>query len=468
MGMRDYMDLLEFQLRIREGVAEAFPGRYWVKAEIASWSPRSNGHCYLSLTQSRAGKPVAEARAMIWKWNYPVIKGFFEEKTGQALQAGITVLVRVQVSFSELYGISLFIDDIDPAFTLGEKAMERKRSIERLTAGGYLEMQKELALPDIPCRLAVITSRTAAGYGDFRNHLLDNPEGYAFRLDLMEALMQGEQAPASIMSALLDAADKGYDAILILRGGGSELDLACFDDYELAVAIATCPVPVVTAIGHDRDVHIADMVAHTSVKTPTALADLFLDALRAQDALLDRLRKRIESAAIRLVNREELRLKGLDAHVGRSVQRRLGEMERQVQAACARIRLALARKTAAQENALQRAAGRIVRGLSGKYAQVAAQKDAVLRRLQFAASARVSQEISAVALKEARIKATDPRNILSLGYVLVTGKDRQVLKTVEKVSVGDRIGVRFSDGSLQARVDEVYSEKIDNNKTHIA
>ena len=143
-------------------------------------------------------------------------------------------------------------------------------------------------------------------------------------------------------------------------------------------------------------------------------------------------------------------------------------MERQVQAACARIRLALARKTAAQENALQRAAGRIVRGLSGKYAQVAAQKDAVLRRLQFAASARVSQEISAVALKEARIKATDPRNILSLGYVLVTGKDRQVLKTVEKVSVGDRIGVRFSDGSLQARVDEVYSEKIDNNKTHIA
>ncbi|MBR1699471.1 MAG: exodeoxyribonuclease VII large subunit, partial [Bacteroidales bacterium] len=148
------MDLLEFQLRIREGVAEAFPGRYWVKAEIASWSPRSNGHCYLSLTQSRAGKPVAEARAMIWKWNYPVIKGFFEEKTGQALQAGITVLVRVQVSFSELYGISLFIDDIDPAFTLGEKAMERKRSIERLTAGGYMEMQKELALPDIPCRLA--------------------------------------------------------------------------------------------------------------------------------------------------------------------------------------------------------------------------------------------------------------------------------------------------------------------------
>ena len=446
MEMRDYMDLLELQLLIKEGVAEAFPGRYWVKAEIASWSPRSNGHCYLSLTQSRGGRPVAEARAMIWKWNYPTIKSFFEEKTGQALQAGITVLVRVQVSFSELYGISLFIDDIDPAFTLGEKALERKRSIERLTAGGYMELQKELALPEVPYRLAVITSKTAAGYGDFRNHLLNNPEGYVFRLDLLEALMQGEQAPASIMSALLDAGEKDYDAILILRGGGSELDLACFDDYELAVAIATCPVPVVTAIGHDRDVHIADMVANLSVKTPTALADLFLEALRAQDALLDRLQQR----------------------VGGAVQRRFSAMEQRVSALRSRIHLALMRKLNVQENALVRASGRISRGLFGKYSEVAGLRDKVLHRLQFAASARVSQEISALALKEARIKATDPRNILSLGYVLVTGKDRQVLKTVEKVSVGDRIGVRFSDGSLEARVDEIYSERIDNNKTHIA
>lgn len=446
MEERDYMDLLELQLHIKEGVAEAFPGRYWVKAEIASWSPRSNGHCYLSLTQSRGGKPVAEARAMIWKWNYPIIKSVFEEKTGQPLQAGITVLVRVQVSFSELYGISLFIDDIDPAFTLGEKALERKRSIERLTAGGYMEMQKELALPDVPYRLAVITSKTAAGYQDFRNHLLRNPEGYVFRLDLLEAFMQGEQAPASIRAALLEAGEQPYDAILILRGGGSELDLSCFDDYDLAVAIATCPVPVVTAIGHDKDVHIADMVAHASVKTPTALADVFLQAYKAQDAILDT----------------------LNARVQQSVQRRIADMDRQVNTVQARIRLALTRKMNAQENALLRASGRISRGLFGKYGEVAALRDRVLHRLQFAASARVSQEISAVALKEARIKATDPRNILSLGYVLVTGRDRQVLKTVEKVSVGDRIGVRFSDGSLQARVDEVYSERIDNDKTHIA
>ncbi len=424
MGDRNYMELLELQTRIKESIASAFPGRYWVKGEIASFSPRSNGHCYLSLTQSRGGRSIAEARAMIWSWKYPQLKNFFESSTGEPLRAGITVLVQVQVNFSELYGVSLFIENIDPAFTLGEKALERKKAIEKLTAEGYMEMQKELALPDLPYRLAVITSKTAAGYQDFRNHLLNNPEGYAFHLDLYEALMQGEQAPASIMEALEEVAEKGYDAVLILRGGGSELDLACFDDYNLAVAIATLPVPVITAIGHDKDVHIADMVAHASVKTPTALADLFLEAYEAQDAILDRLAQRVSSA----------------------IQRRLGSLEMP----------------------LQRCIGRISRGLLQKYADVARLKDNAVHRLQFAAQARVSAEVSRVALKEALISASDPRKILGLGYVLVTGKDNKVLKTVDKVTVGDRIGVRFNDGSLTARVDEVYSDRIDNNQVKTA
>lgn len=446
MEAKDYMDLLELQGRIKDSLTEAFPGRYWVKAEINSWSPRANGHCYLSLSQSRGGKLLAESRAIIWKWHFPQLKAFFEQATGQSLQAGLTVLVRVQVNFSELYGVGLFIDNIDPAFTLGEQALERKRAIERLTSGGYMDLQKELALPDIPYRLAVISSPTAAGYGDFRKHLLENPEGYAFHVQLYEALMQGEQAPASIMAALEEAAESACDAVLILRGGGSEVDLACFDDYALAVAIATSPVPVITAIGHERDVHIADMVANASVKTPTALADLFLDAYRAQDARLDRLQKRVTDA----------------------VQQRFVGMERVLAQVQGRIRLGLSRKLSALENALVRSQGRISRGLLQKYALVARLSDAACHRLKFAASARVSQEYSALALREARIKATDPRNILSLGYVLVTGKDRQVLKTVDKVAVGDRIGVRFQDGSLTAKVDEIYSEKIDNDKVHIA
>ena len=443
---RDYLELAELQARIKEGIEDAFPGKVWVKAEISSWSPRANGHCYLSLSQSRGGKVTAESRAMIWKWNFLQLKTFFEETTGQVLQAGITVLVRVQVSFSELYGISLFIDDIDPAFTLGEKALERKRAIERLTAGGYMDMQKELALPALPYRLAVVTSRTAAGYGDFRRHLMENPEGYVFRLDLYEALMQGEGAPSSIIAALAEASEGSYDAILLLRGGGSELDLACFDDYDLAVAIATCGIPVITAIGHDRDYHIADMVAHAFVKTPTALADLFLESYEAEDAALDALQRRIAGG----------------------LMEKTASALRQTDAVRARIRMGWLRRLGMVENDLQRCSGRIMKGLLRKYTDVARLSEAVGRRLQFAAGARYSAEVSRLALKEALIKASDPRNILGLGYVLVTGKDNKVLKTVDKVAVGDRIGVRFSDGSLLASVDEVFSEKLDNDKVNIA
>ena len=225
---------------------------------------------------------------------------------------------------------------------------------------------------------------------------------------------------------------------------------------------------MVTAIGHDRDVHIADMVANTTVKTPTALADLFLDACVAQDRRLDSLQQRVGDAGKRVLNREELKLAATDARIRQSVQRRLGEMEQRVSQVQARIRLGLNRKLSQQENSLLRAMGRISKGLLGKFTQVARLRDAVAHRLQFAASARLSQEVSVLALKEARIKSTDPRNILSLGYVLVTGKDHQVLKTVSRVGVGDRIGVRFQDGSLTAKVDEVYKETIDNNKVNIA
>lgn len=315
---KDWLELSELLTRIKEDVADAFPDRYWVKAEISSWSPRANGHCYLNLSESERGKQVADIRAMIWKWNYPQLKAFFESETGQPLQAGITVLVRVQVHFDPVFGMSLFIDDIDPAFTVGEQALARKKAIERLTAEGYLDMQRELVLPRLPYRLAVITSKTAAGYGDFRKHLLENEAGYAFQVDLYEALVQGDSAPASMISALQEAQERPYDAVLILRGGGGVADLSCFDDYDLAVAIATCPVPVVTAIGHERDYHIADMVANRFVKTPTALADLFLDAYAAEDALLD----------------------GYESRIRRAVSDRLGGMLRKVDAAVHRLQFA--------------------------------------------------------------------------------------------------------------------------------
>ncbi|MDO5320816.1 MAG: exodeoxyribonuclease VII large subunit [Bacteroidia bacterium] len=281
----DAIDLLTLQRLLKEGIEDLFPERVWVKAEIASMQLKTNGHCYLELCQDSGRGVVAKAKAIIWKNQYFPLSQYFKNETGADLRAGISVLVLAQVNYSELYGISLIIEDIDPAVTLGEAELKRRQTIERLESEGLMEKQKQLEMAALPYRLAVISARDAAGFGDFKRHLLENEYGFSFDVRLFEATMQGETAPESIIDALerVQAAEEKFDAALILRGGGSALDLVCFDDYDLCFSIANANIPVLTAIGHDKDFHVADMAAFDFVKTPTALADVFIDAVAAED-----------------------------------------------------------------------------------------------------------------------------------------------------------------------------------------
>ncbi len=304
----EYTDLLELQLRLREEIEESFPERLWVRAEIASVQAKANGHCYLDLSQSEEGRIVAKAKAVIWRSRFAPLRAYFREATGGDLAPGMEVLVRAQVSYSELYGLSLTVDEIEPRFTLGDAELQRRRTLEKLAADGLLDRQQELEPALLPYRLAVVSARDAAGYGDFRRHLEENAYGFVFEVELFEATMQGEDAPASIVDALerVECAERPFDAVLLMRGGGSALDLACFDDYGLCFAIANCPVPVYTAIGHDRDVHVADRVAYDAVKTPTALADRFIDAFAAEDERISAFGNRLRMAfAARLAAMEQ-------------------------------------------------------------------------------------------------------------------------------------------------------------------
>ncbi len=313
----EYIDLFTLQSRLKLGLEDLFPDRIWVRAEIASVSVKANGHCYLDLSQNDGNGIAARAKAVIWRSKYYQLNQFFVAATGSSLQAGMSVLVRVQVTYSELYGLTLTVDDLDPQFTLGEQEMEKRRTIARLEAEGLLERQKALTPAALPYALAVVTARDAAGYGDFSRHLHSNAFGFVFRTDLYEATMQGPTAPESIVDALdrIESAGTAYDAVLILRGGGSVLDLSCFDDYGLCWRIAQCTVPVYTAIGHDRDRHVADMVAFSSVKTPTALADLFLDCYMAEDERISGFGSRLRLAFINKVNALSSRVDLLEARI---------------------------------------------------------------------------------------------------------------------------------------------------------
>ncbi|HBH20992.1 MAG TPA: exodeoxyribonuclease VII large subunit [Rikenellaceae bacterium] len=292
------IDLYELQCLLREGIESFFPDKLWVKAEISSVQVKTNGHCYLELCTNRDGKTIAKAKAVIWRSRYQAVAEYFFESTGSRLSSGMEVLVRVSVSYSELYGLTLTVDEVEPEYTVGAAELQKRKTIERLTAEGLMDRQKSLSAAVLPYSLAVISARDAAGYGDFRKHLEHNEYGFVFHVTLFEASMQGESAPSSISDAIFRVETSGekYDAVLILRGGGSALDLACFDDYGLCLTIAQCPIPVYTAIGHDRDEHVSDMVAFRSEKTPTALADCFVGALQAEDELISSFGTRLRLA----------------------------------------------------------------------------------------------------------------------------------------------------------------------------
>ena len=388
---KEFVDLFEFLSRLKEGINCIFPGSLWLRAEISAIKARQGGHCWLELSQSDQSGLIAKASAVIWSSKYRFIAPYFESVTGSPLQEGMVVLVQVQVNYSQLYGLSLVVSDIDPEYSLGLKEVERQRTIERLVKEGLMDMQKGLELPMLPRRLAVISAEDAAGYRDFVRHLEGNPYGFSFDLTLFPALMQGTDCPQSVVGALDAVLESGedFDVVLILRGGGAKLDLACFDDYRMAAVIAQFPLPVLTAIGHDQDYHVCDMVAHVYLKTPTALADEILSIYEDEDARLSSFLTRIAMAT----------------------SGRLSAAESEVNLLGMRIRNGFILKISAMESALE-----------------------VLRT---------------------RIAASDPAKVLERGYVLAVDGEGRVLRNAAGRQKGDRVSVMFADGRIDCTIDGV-------------
>ncbi|MBR6540880.1 MAG: exodeoxyribonuclease VII large subunit, partial [Bacteroidales bacterium] len=286
----------ELMGRIKKGVESELSHMEWVVGEISQVQENASGHCYIELVEYRESDKavVAKARAVIWDSEYRMIKPFFYSLTGSSIKAGMNVLVKVKVTYSVIYGLTLVVYDIDPSYTVGELELRRQQTIAKLQQDGCMDMNSQLQLAVLPCRLAVVSSATAAGYRDFMNHLKGNEYGIGFKTTLFNAVMQGDEAPGSIIAAMEQIAQRQgeYDAAVIIRGGGAVMDLVCFDDYELALNIAQFPLPVIVGVGHDHDYHVADMVAHTSVKTPTAVADFLVENFLQENQKLTRLYQR--------------------------------------------------------------------------------------------------------------------------------------------------------------------------------
>lgn len=448
------LSLTELNRNIKQALRDALPETYWVRAETSEVRVNSySGHCYLEFIEKdeRTGQVAARARGTIWAQQYAVIRPYFEEEAGRPFTSGLKVLVRVAVDFHELYGLSLTVHDIDPSFTVGDLVRRRKEIVRQLQADGVFDLNRALPFPPRPQRIAVISSATAAGYEDFTNQLLGNEYGFPFYVRLYPALMQGERTEASIIAALdrIYAVREAFDVVVIIRGGGSTADLSCFDSYALAANCAQFPLPIITGIGHERDDTVVDLVAHTRLKTPTAVAAFLIDCMAAQLADINDLRDRLYRAATVRIEREQQTFRSVVARfpllVSGHVERRRAEWLR-LSARLATVPQLIERRRTEWHRLSARLAA-----VPQRIARHRERIDALPERLRSAADSLLMRRRHDLELSEQHIRLASPDVLLQRGYTM-TLRDGVIVKRASTLSPGDTVTIRFADGEREGRI----------------
>ena len=440
------LSLYELNRMVSEVLALSLNDSYWIVAEIASLNEHISGHCYLELvdkggtqtktgsriglTSNKSGQFKAQARATIWRTAWSKIQPKFHKATGDYLAAGMKVLLEVTVTFHEVYGYSLNVSDIDPSYTLGDMARRRQEIIQQLDDDGILILNKELQFPRPLQRIAVISAAGAAGYGDFCNQL--DESGFRFSTHLFPATMQGKEVEASVIAALDAIALEAdhWDCVVIIRGGGSVSDLNGFESYLLAANVAQFPLPVLTGIGHERDDTVVDIVAHTRLKTPTAVAQFLIDQMSKELQIIEDLEHALTQS---LRNNIMLYRQRYDAAAYR--------LERAATAFAAREREHLVRLSARIEKSctyqLQRQ-HHAIDSLTNAYVQGA-------HRL-------LERHNHKLQLLEHAIKLSGPERILKMGYSITTDAEGNVIKSPQDAAVGSVIKTQLYKGSITSKV----------------
>ena len=433
-GNGGHLTLYELNSLVRDAIELTLPGDYWVEAELSEVRERG-GHCYMELVQKDidGNSLVARASAKCWRSVWQTARPQFEKVTGQSLHAGMQVLLRVHAQFHESYGFSWIVTGIDPTFTLGDMARKRQEVIKRLKAEGVFELNKELPLSPFAQRIAVISSDTAAGYGDFCNQLDTNSFGFAFSVTLFQAVMQGERTERSVIAALdaINVDAEKFDCVVIIRGGGAVSDLSAFDSLLLAENVANFPLPVITGIGHERDESVVDMVAHTRAKTPTAVAALLVDNLQGT---LDR----IESARAAAANSVSRRM---------DIERmRIGRMAERIPAL---FSLTSARHNARLDSLFAKITSLARRMLTAGSVRV----DRLSAAVAPAVGRKITAESHRIELLAQRAEASDPARLLKRGYS-ITLKDGRAVRSSAELNDGDLIETRLGKGRITSKVEK--------------
>jgi exodeoxyribonuclease VII large subunit len=452
---QEQLSIYELNRQIKESLEADFPALVWVMGEISEIREDRKGHCYLDLMDRQEGAewPRARARAIIWANAWRMVRPYFETTTGQSLETGMKILAKVSVDYHEVFGLSLNIKDIEPSFTIGEQARRRQEIIERLAKEGVMDMNKDLPMPLVPQRVAIISSEGAAGYGDFINQLENNPYDYHTYYKLYPATMQGARTEESVIKALehVNKHIDHYDAVLIIRGGGAKADLNSFDSYWLAYHITQFPLPVISGIGHERDETIVDLVAHTRVKTPTAAAEYLIDRLAAFDYQLSKGVRHAAEEAELITQEANKELNGLLNEFMPLARLLLQERKNQLARPVEQLGYILPQTVRRERQVLNNLMKSF--GSEARYLLKDGHRhiDAVQEKSITFAQHNISKEKERINMLEKIAEQADPERILRRGFSLTLHKGR-ALRSHEPLNIGDEIKTRLAKGTITSRI----------------
>lgn len=457
-----FLTLYEVQQQIKQHLHETFRLPVSVVAEIGEMTLHRRGHCYLELVEKDlyADRILARMRATIWASSWRLISAYFASVAGQELGRGMKVLLTASVEYHEQYGLSLNVIDIDPAYTVGDLARRRQEIIRQLTEEGIFDMNRELPLPTVVQRLAVISSPQAAGYGDFVDQLRSNPQGYWFHIELFEAVMQGDTAVGSILDVLerIVSDMEKFDAVVLIRGGGAKADLQCFDSCELATHLAQFPLPVITGIGHERDESVADLVANISLKTPTAVAEWLIARAAVFDGELERLNARIIQETTRLLSIRHLQIERIAARLPAAAQLLLSQARRRLHEAATMAAHATTGYFRDETNRLNTCLLRLNIHCRRYLGQEALRLDFLAKRLNRESLQYIRRLQDTLALHEKRALNQDPARLLERGYSITRCKGK-IVKYADELTPDDEIHTLLNKGSIRAVVRSVSPHK---------
>ncbi len=473
--MNHKFTLSQLNESIKDTLQDAFPTTVWVVAEVSEMKENRSGHCYLELIEKEGNDIIARSRATIWSYTFRMLKPYFETTTGQQFSQGIKILVQVTVEYHPVYGLSLNVKDIDPTYTVGDMALQRKEIISRLQTEGIFEMNKELELPLVPQKIAIISSATAAGFQDFMNQLNTNESGFIFYTKLFEATMQGAETVPSIINALerIFQYEDFFDAVVIIRGGGATADLSSFDDYDLAFNVTQFPLPVITGIGHEKDDTIIDLVAHTRMKTPTAVAEFFITGVaRFYERLLD-MENEIVQFVRDTIDDEQNRLERIAASLNYSVSGYINEKQTQITKMGNELQQNVSRFSFKKKYEINNLKHDLESAVSLWFVETKnrmEQKRRVLKRVVGESLLKenatlihykdlvtsksrkmIFREQEKIHINENSVRLLNPENILKRGYSL-TLKDGELVKSVAQLKMNDEIETRFADGKVKSKI----------------